>query len=50
MSLRRETPCDFGPCPYNATYFNTCEWYCGADEPSDDYYGDWEEESEVEED
>ena len=36
MSLRRETPCDFGPCPYNAEYYNTCEYYCGADEPYDE--------------
>ena len=33
MSLRKETPCDFGPCPYDAEYICTCEYYCGADEP-----------------
>lgn len=44
MSLRRETPCDWGECPYNAEYINTCEYYCGTDEPNDDYYGDLEEE------
>lgn len=43
MSLRRETPCDWGECPYGAEYMNTCEYYCGTDEPSDDYYGDGEE-------
>lgn len=36
MSLRKETPCDFGPCPYDAEYHNTCECYCGADEPYDE--------------
>lgn len=45
MSLRRETPCDFGECPYAAEYYNTCEYYCGADEPADDPEI-WEEESE----
>lgn len=35
MSLRKETPCDFGPCPYDAQYHSTCEFYCGADEPAD---------------
>lgn len=42
MSLRFETPCDFGPCPYDAEYSSTCEYYCGADEPEDceDYYYD----------
>lgn len=46
MSLKRETPCDWGECPYGAEYMSTCEYYCGADEPSDDYYGDEEEEYE----
>ena len=36
MSLRRETPCDFGECPYNAEYNSTCEYWCRADEPEDD--------------
>ncbi len=35
MSLRKETPCDYGECPYAAEYFNTCEYWCGADEPED---------------
>lgn len=40
MSLRFETPCDFGPCPYDAEYSSTCEYWCGTDEPEDyeDYY------------
>lgn len=42
--LRPETPCDFGPCPYSAEYNCTCEYYCGADEPQEDYdEEDWEE-------
>lgn len=39
MSLRRETPCDFGECPYNAEYGYTCEYWCGANEP-EEYYDD----------
>lgn len=35
MSLRRETPCDYGVCPYDAEYHSTCEYWCGADEPED---------------
>ena len=35
MSLRKETPCDFGPCPYDAEYYYTCEYWCGAEEPED---------------
>lgn len=37
MSLRRETPCDFGPCPYNAECGYTCEYYCSEPEPDYDY-------------
>lgn len=32
MSLRKETPCDFAFCPYDATYSNDCEYWCGAEE------------------
>lgn len=35
MSLRRETPCDFGPCPYDAQYSSTCDYYCSEEEPED---------------
>ena len=35
MSLRKETPCDFGPCPYNAEYSYTCDYYCS--DPDDEY-------------
>lgn len=43
MSLRRECPCDLdGFCPYEAEYFSSCEYWCGADEPED--YPEEEEE------
>lgn len=35
MSLRCQTPCDFGECPYNAMYSRDCEYWCGSDEPDD---------------
>ena len=35
MSLRKETPCDFGPCPYDAEQYCSCEYWCGAEEPED---------------
>lgn len=38
MSLRKETPCDFGPCPYNAEYSCTCDYYCS--EPEEEDYPD----------
>ena len=41
MSLRRETPCDFGPCPYNSEGYGSCEYWCGAEEPQD-YPEAWE--------
>ena len=41
MSLRRETPCDFGPCPYDSETNNSCEYWCGADEPEDNP-AEWE--------
>ena len=41
MSLRRETPCDFGPCPYDSETNDSCEYWCGADEP-EDYPEAWE--------
>lgn len=37
MSLRKITPCDFGPCPYNAEFPSTCEYFCVEPEPDDDY-------------
>ena len=41
MSLRRDTPCDHGPCPYEAEYNYECEYWCGAHEPQD-YPEAWE--------
>lgn len=41
MSLRRETPCDFGPCPYESGEYCSCEYWCGAEEPQD-YPEAWE--------
>lgn len=35
MTLKTETPCDFGPCPYDAEYSCDCDWYCSAEEPQD---------------
>lgn len=52
MSLRKMTPCDCdGICPYedmHSGYMNSCEYWCGADEPQDDptdWYNDEEEEN-----
>ena len=46
MALRNICPCDVdGICPYedmHSGYFNSCEYWCGADEPQDDPT-DWEE-------
>lgn len=36
MSLKRETPCDWMKCPYDAQNMADCEFHCGADEPQDD--------------
>ena len=41
MSLKRETPCDFGPCPYDSEQYCSCEYWCGAEEPQD-YPEAWE--------
>lgn len=36
MSIKRYCPCDLdGICPYDAEYFSSCEYWCGADEPED---------------
>ena len=36
MTIRLETPCDHGPCPYEAEYWRDCEYWCGSEEPEDD--------------
>lgn len=37
MSLRKETPCDFGECPYSSEYYDDCWYWCGESEPEDNY-------------
>ena len=56
MSLRKNCPCDIdGICPYedmHSGYMNSCEYWCGADEPQDNWdtwevepsRDDWDEE------
>lgn len=46
MSIRCETPCDYGECPYNAQYNRDCEYWCGAEEPEDNPE-DWEDDEGV---
>ena len=46
MSLKKETPCDSGICPYDAQYHSTCEYWCGEDEPEEDYDCYYEDEAE----
>lgn len=41
MSLRHDTPCDHGPCPYEAESWGSCEYWCGSEEPQD-YPEAWE--------
>ena len=36
MSLKLQTPCDYGECPYNAVYHGDCEYWCGNEEPMDE--------------
>ena len=48
MSLRCETPCDYGECPYDAMYNHDCEYWCGADEPQDNPSDLYDEEDETE--
>ena len=33
----RETPCDFGECPYNASYSEDCRYWCGLGVDEDSY-------------
>lgn len=41
--MAKETPCDYGECPYDAMYGETCRVYCGlgvdeaCDEDEDEY-------------
>ena len=47
MRMRVITPCDFGPCPYDAEGHDMCECFCSEEEPEDDYddYDDWDYET-----
>lgn len=36
MSIKKYRPGNLdGICPYDAEYFSSCEYWCGADEPED---------------
>lgn len=45
--MTRETPCDWGECPYNAMYSEDCRYYCGLGVDED---GPYEEDEPTEED
>lgn len=42
--MAKTTPCDYGECPYDAMYGETCRVYCGlgVDEDEEEYYEDEE--------
>lgn len=44
--MAKETSCDYGECPYDATYSEDCRVYCGlgVDESDYDYEDDIYEE------
>lgn len=48
--LNPKTPCDFGTCPYEAEYGRDCEYWCGMDEPQDNFEAWLEEEEYIEDD
>ena len=35
--MAKETPCDWGDCPYNAMYSEDCRVYCGLGVDEDSY-------------
>lgn len=43
--MTKETPCDWGDCPYNAMYSEDCRHYCGLGVDEDSYPDEGEEES-----
>ena len=43
--MTKETPCDWGDCPYNAMYSEDCRYYCGLGVDEDSYPDEEEEES-----
>lgn len=34
----RETPCDYGECPYDAQYSEDCRYWCGLGVDEDEPY------------
>lgn len=43
MKTSRETPCDYGSCPYDAMYGEDCRYWCGLGVDEDEYE-DYDEE------
>ena len=41
--MTKETPCDYGECPYNAMYSEDCRVYCGLGIDEDSYPDEDEE-------
>ena len=41
--MAKETPCDYGNCPYDAEYSEHCRVYCGLGVDEDDYPDDEDE-------
>ena len=41
--MTRETPCDWGDCPYNAMYSEDCRYHCGLGVDEDSYPDEDEE-------
>lgn len=35
--MKRETPCDYGECPYSASYSEDCRYWCGLGVDEDSY-------------
>ena len=35
--MAKETPCDWGDCPYDAMYSEACRVYCGLGVDEDSY-------------
>ena len=40
--MAKETPCDYGECPYDAMYSEACRVYCGLGVDEDSYDEDEE--------
>lgn len=50
--MAKETPCDYGECPYDAMYSEACRYYCGlgVDEDEPDYDEEFDDNYDIEED